>query len=138
MIAETEFLHKNLSKSSTSGPVLRKRWKGTTGIRLSRPQGPEGFEAVMSSKYVLRIPEDGTDLYEDWWVKEPLKKTKTANGPAVAMNNKKKKLQKAQPKKEKEKVLALKVRKNLKVETVDLKTLHLKNTVKKEDNLKIF
>jgi hypothetical protein len=92
MIAETEFLHKNLSKSSTSGPVLRKRWKGTTGIRLSRPQGPEGFEAVMSTKYVLRIPEDGTDLYEDRWVKEPLKKTKTANGPAVAMNNKKKKL----------------------------------------------
>ena len=39
---------------------------------------------------------------------------------------------------EKEKVLALKARKNLKVETVDLKTLHLKNIVKKEDNLKIF
>jgi hypothetical protein len=39
---------------------------------------------------------------------------------------------------EKKKVLALKVRKNLKVETVDLKILHLKNIVKKEDNLKIF
>ena len=49
-----------------------------------------------------------------------------------------KKLQKAHPKIEKEKVLTLKVRKNLKVETVDLKTLHLKNIVKKEDNLKIF
>ena len=49
-----------------------------------------------------------------------------------------KNLQKAHPKMEKEKVLALKVRKNLKVETVDLKTLHLKNIVKKEDNLKIF
>ena len=49
-----------------------------------------------------------------------------------------KNLQKALPKMEKEKVLALKARKNLKVETVDLKTLHLKNIVKKEDNLKIF
>ena len=49
-----------------------------------------------------------------------------------------KNLQKAHPKMEKEKVLALKVRKNLKVETVDLKNLHLKNIVKKEDNLKIF
>ena len=32
----------------------------------------------------------------------------------------------------------LKVKKNLKVETVDLKTIHLKNIVKKEDNPKIF
>jgi len=34
--------------------------------------------------------------------------------------------------------LVLKVRKNLKAEIVDLKILALKNTVKKELNLKIF
>ena len=56
----------------------------------------------------------------------------------IILNILKKNLQKALPKMEKEKVLALKARKNLKVETVDLKTLHLKNIVKKEDNLKIF
>jgi hypothetical protein len=39
---------------------------------------------------------------------------------------------------EKEKVLVLKVRKNSKAEIVDLKNLHLKNIIKKEDNLKIF
>ena len=39
---------------------------------------------------------------------------------------------------EKEKVLVLRERKNLKVEIVDLKTLPLKNIVKKEDNPKIF
>ena len=38
----------------------------------------------------------------------------------------------------KKKALVLKVRKNLKVEIVDLKTLALKNIVKKELNLKIF
>jgi hypothetical protein len=38
----------------------------------------------------------------------------------------------------KKKALDLKARKNLKVETVDLKILHLKNIVKKEDNSKIF
>ena len=36
------------------------------------------------------------------------------------------------------KVLVLKVRKNLKAEIVDLKILALKNTVKKELNLRIF
>ena len=40
--------------------------------------------------------------------------------------------------KEKEKVLVLKERKNLKVEIVDLKTLALKNIAKKELDLKIF
>ena len=39
---------------------------------------------------------------------------------------------------EKEKVLVLRERKNLKVEIVDLKTLPLKNIAKKEDNPKIF
>ena len=38
----------------------------------------------------------------------------------------------------KKKALDLRVRKNLKVEIADLKTLALKNTVKKELNLKIF
>ena len=38
----------------------------------------------------------------------------------------------------KKKALDLRVRKNLKAEIVDLKTLALKNTVKKELNLKIF
>ena len=38
----------------------------------------------------------------------------------------------------KKKALDLRVRKNLKVEIVDLKTSALKNTVKKELNLKIF
>ena len=49
-----------------------------------------------------------------------------------------KNFQKTHPLTQKKKVLDLKVKKNLKVETVDLKTLHLKNIVKKEDNLKIF
>ena len=39
---------------------------------------------------------------------------------------------------DRKKVLVLKVRKNLKAEIVDLKILALKNTVKKELNLKIF
>ena len=39
---------------------------------------------------------------------------------------------------EKEKVLVLRERKNLKVEIADLKALALKNIVKKELNLKIF
>ena len=39
---------------------------------------------------------------------------------------------------EKEKNLISKVRKSLKVETVDQKNLHLKNTIKKEDNFKTF
>ena len=37
-----------------------------------------------------------------------------------------------------QKVPVLKVRKSLKVEVIDLKTLLLKNTVKKDLNLKIF
>ncbi len=39
---------------------------------------------------------------------------------------------------EKEKNLILKVRKSLKAETVDQKSLYLKNTIKKEDNLRFF
>jgi len=38
---------------------------------------------------------------------------------------------------EKEKALIIKVGKNLKVEVADLKTLPLKNIVKKEENFKI-
>ena len=49
-----------------------------------------------------------------------------------------KNLQKIILQKMKKKALDLRVRKNLKVEIVDLKTLALKNTVKKELNLKIF
>jgi hypothetical protein len=49
-----------------------------------------------------------------------------------------KNLQKTHLQKMKKKALDLKVRKNLKVETVDLKTLHLKNTVKRELVPKIF
>ena len=50
----------------------------------------------------------------------------------------KNKTQKIYHQMEKEKNLILKVRKSLKTETVDQKTLHLKNTIKKEDNFKIF
>ena len=50
----------------------------------------------------------------------------------------KNKTQKIYHQMEKEKNLILKVRKSLKAETVDQKTLHLKNTIKKEDNFKIF
>ncbi len=39
---------------------------------------------------------------------------------------------------EKEKNLSSKAKKSLKVETVDQKSLHLKNTIKKEDNFKTF
>jgi superfamily II DNA/RNA helicase len=49
-----------------------------------------------------------------------------------------KNLQKTHLQKMKKKALDLKVRKNLKVETVDLKTLHLKNIVKRELVPKIF
>ena len=49
-----------------------------------------------------------------------------------------KNLQKTHLQKMKKKALDLKVRKNLKVETVDLKTLHLKNIVKREPVPKIF
>jgi len=38
----------------------------------------------------------------------------------------------------KEKNLISKVRKSLKAETVGQKSLHLKNTIKKEDNFKTF
>ena len=38
----------------------------------------------------------------------------------------------------KEKNLISKVRKSLKAETVDQKNLHLKNTIKKEDNFTTF
>ncbi len=38
----------------------------------------------------------------------------------------------------KEKILVLNVRKNLKIETIDLKILLLKNIIKREDNLRIF
>ena len=50
----------------------------------------------------------------------------------------KKNTQKIYHQMEKEKNLILKVRKNLKAEIVDQKNLHLKNTIKKEDNFKIF
>ena len=49
-----------------------------------------------------------------------------------------KNLQKTHLQKMKKKALDLKVRKNLKAEIVDLKILALKNTVKKELNLKTF
>ena len=38
----------------------------------------------------------------------------------------------------KEKILVLNVRKNLKIETIDLKILLLKNIIKRENNLRIF
>jgi hypothetical protein len=47
-------------------------------------------------------------------------------------------LQKVHPQIQKKKALVQKERKNLRAEIVDLKTLALKNTVKKELNLKIF
>jgi hypothetical protein len=48
------------------------------------------------------------------------------------------KLQKINPQTQRKKVLVLKERKNLKVEIADLKTLALKNIVKKELELKTF
>ena len=39
---------------------------------------------------------------------------------------------------EKQKNLISKLRKSLKTETVDQKSLHLRNTIKKEDNFKTF
>ena len=50
----------------------------------------------------------------------------------------KKNTQKTLHQMEKEKNLILKARKSLKAEIVDQKSLHLKNTTKKEDNIKIF
>jgi hypothetical protein len=47
-------------------------------------------------------------------------------------------LQKTHLQTQRKKALVLKERKNLKAEIVDLKTLALKNIVKKEINLKIF
>ena len=47
-------------------------------------------------------------------------------------------LQKTRLQTQRKKVLVLRERKNLRVEIVDLKTLALKNIVKKELNLKIF
>ena len=50
----------------------------------------------------------------------------------------KNKTQKIYHQMEKEKNLILKAKKSLKAEIVDQKSLHLKNTTKKEDNIKIF
>ena len=50
----------------------------------------------------------------------------------------KNKTQKIYHQMEKEKNLILKVRKSLKAEISSKKNLHLKNTIKKEDNFKIF
>ena len=56
----------------------------------------------------------------------------------IIQNILEKKHQRILPIKEKKKALDLKVRKNLKVEMIDLKILHLKNIVKKELKFKIF
>ena len=56
----------------------------------------------------------------------------------ITQNFLKKKTLKMLRQMEKEKNLISKVRKNLKAETVDQKSLHLKNIIKKEDNFKTF
>ena len=56
----------------------------------------------------------------------------------ITQNTLEENLQKTHLQIQKKKVLALRERKNLRVEIVGLKTLALKNIVKKELNLKIF
>ena len=74
LIADCDYLNASLSKVSTSGPVLKKRWKHMTGLRQAKPQGPEDFEAVLSPKYVLRIPEKGEDMFAELRVSDANKK----------------------------------------------------------------